>query len=85
MNVRKNGVTDCNKHQTLVPEPSSSAKLILLRDHLTFSFYGFRKSLLKNYFRLFTVLLTIFLKSALVIFGRGREKLEPFHTVENVV
>lgn len=42
MNVRKSGVTDNKKHQTLVPEPSSSSKLISLGNH--FNIFLFFKS-----------------------------------------
>lgn len=42
MNVRKSGVTDNKKHRSLVPEPSSSSKLISLRNHFSILFiYSF--------------------------------------------
>lgn len=69
MNVSKNGVTDNNKHQTLVPESSSSSKLISLGNHfklVLIFIYDFEYYFLKRFCILF---LMHFSKGTLVIFG----------------
>lgn len=51
MNVSKNGVTDNNKRETLVPESSSSSKLISLGNHfkLVLIFYDFEYYFLNDF------------------------------------